>query len=74
VQKQVLALLNDLQKKHNISYIFITHDLRVIRAMAHKVIVMRNGEVIEEGRTEQLFEDPKNGYTKTLLEASLFRD
>lgn len=74
VQKQVLALLNDLQKKHNISYIFITHDLRVIRAMAHKVVVMRNGEVIEEGRTEKLFEDPKNGYTKTLLEASLFRD
>lgn len=69
-----MALLNELQKKHNINYIFITHDLRVIRAMAHKVIVMRNGEVIEEGRTEKLFEDPKNGYTKTLLEASLFRD
>lgn len=69
-----MTLLNDLQKKHNISYIFITHDLRVIRAMAHKVIVMRNGEVIEEGSTEKLFEDPKNGYTKTLLEASLFRD
>ena len=74
VQKQVLTLLNRLQKKHNISYLFITHDLRVIRAMAHKVIVMKDGEVIEEGLTETLFENPENNYTKTLLQASLFRD
>ena len=74
VQKQVLALLNNLQKKHNISYLFITHDLKVIRAMAHKVIVMRNGKVIEEGVTEKLFEEPKESYTKTLLQASLFRE
>lgn len=74
VQKQVLELLNNLQQKHNISYLFITHDLRVIRAMAHKVIVMRNGEVVEEGLTETLFEEPKDSYTRTLLQASLFRD
>lgn len=74
VQKQVLTLLSELQKKHNISYLFITHDLRVIRAMAHKVIVMRNGKVIEEGYTEELFEQPKDEYTKALLQASLFRD
>lgn len=74
VQKQVLELLNSLQQKHNISYLFITHDLRVIRAMAHKVIVMRNGQVVEEGLTETLFEEPKDSYTKTLLQASLFRD
>lgn len=74
VQKQVLALLNQLQQKHNISYLFITHDLRVIRAMAHKVIVMRDGEVIEEGLTETLFKQPKANYTKTLLQASLFRE
>lgn len=74
VQKQVLELLNNLQQKHNISYLFITHDLRVIRAMAHKVIVMRNGEVVEEGLTEILFKNPKEQYTKTLLQASLFRD
>lgn len=74
VQKQVLALLNNLQKKHNISYLFITHDLKVIRAMAHKVIVMRNGKVVEEGTTEKLFEEPKESYTKTLLQASLFRE
>lgn len=74
VQKQVLSLLSQLQQKHNLSYLFITHDLRVIRAMAHKVIVMRNGEVIEDGFTETLFNEPKNTYTKTLLQASLFRD
>lgn len=74
VQKQVLTLLRELQQKHNISYLFITHDLRVIRAMAHKVIVMKDGEVVEEGLTETLFENPKNNYTKTLLQASLFRD
>lgn len=74
VQKQVLTLLSQLQKKHNISYLFITHDLRVIRAMAHKVIVMRDGEVIEDGLTETLFTEPKASYTKTLLHASLFRD
>jgi len=74
VQKQVLTLLNRLQQNHNISYLFITHDLRVIRAMAHKVIVMKDGEVVEEGLTETLFENPENNYTKTLLQASLFRD
>jgi microcin C transport system ATP-binding protein len=73
VQKQVLELLNNLQQKHNISYLFITHDLRVIRAMAHKVIVMKDGGVVEEGLTETLFENPENNYTKTLLQASLFR-
>lgn len=74
VQKQVLTLLRELQEKHNISYLFITHDLRVIRAMAHKVIVMRNGKVIEAGNTEALFNQPKDDYTRTLLEASLFRE
>ncbi|MDH5661161.1 MAG: ABC transporter ATP-binding protein [Gammaproteobacteria bacterium] len=74
VQKQVLSLLKQLQENHNISYLFITHDLRVIRAMAHKVIVMRHGKVIEEGDTEKIFEHPTNEYTKTLLQASLFRD
>ena len=72
VQKQVLTLLDELQRKHNISYLFITHDLRVIRAMAHKVIVMRNGKVVEKGSTERLFEEPEDEYTKTLLQASLF--
>ncbi len=74
VQKQVLSLLRQLQLKHNLSYLFITHDLKVIRAIAHNVIVMRNGEVVETGLTETLFNAPENAYTKSLLQASLFRN
>lgn len=72
VQKQVLELLRGLQRKRNMSYLFITHDLKVIRAMAHRIIVMRGGRVIEMGDTETLFESPQQDYTKTLLHASLF--
>ena len=74
VQKQVLGLLRELQIRHNISYLFISHDLRVIRAVSHRVIVMRNGEVVEQGRTEELFADPQHEYTRLLLNAALYRD
>ena len=72
IQKQVLELLRRLQKSHGISYLFITHDLKVIRAIAHRIIVMRAGQVIEAGETESLFRMPKEKYTKKLLQASLF--
>ena len=71
VQKQVLELLRSLQRKHGLSYLFITHDLRVVRAMAHRVLVMRGGSVVEAGETEQLFVAPHHEYTRTLLHASL---
>jgi len=71
VQKQVLELLRRLQQKHGMSYIFITHDLRVIRAMAHRMIVMQNGRIVEAGETEALFSAPKQDYTRMLLRASL---
>ncbi|MEN6587231.1 MAG: ABC transporter ATP-binding protein, partial [Sulfuricella sp.] len=71
VQKQVLELLRRLQQKHGISYLFITHDLRVIRAMAHRMVVMQNGRVVEAGETEALFAEPKQDYTRMLLRASL---
>ncbi len=71
VQKQVLELLLSLQVKHGISYLFITHDLKVIRAMAHRVLVMRGGSVVESGETEQLFMSPQHEYTQSLLQASL---
>lgn len=71
VQKQVLELLAQLQKKHNMSYLFISHDLKVIRAMSHRIIVMRNGNFVEQGETEQLFNQPQHPYTQTLLHASL---
>ncbi len=71
VQKQVLDLLRGLQQRHGMSYLFITHDLRVIRAMAHRMIVMQSGKVVEAGETEALFEAPQQEYTRALLRASL---
>lgn len=72
VQKQVLKLLKKLQDKHCISFLFISHDLKVIRAMSNRVIVMRQGQFIEQGETETIFNQPKHSYTKSLLHASLF--
>jgi len=72
VQKQVLELLKNLQKKHDISYLFISHDLKVIRAMSHRIVVMQNGKFVEQGETEALFTNPHHAYTKTLLHASLY--
>jgi microcin C transport system ATP-binding protein len=74
VQKQVLGLLRDLQKRHGMSYLFITHDLKVIRSVAHRVLVMKEGRVVEQGATEKLFTTPEHPYTETLLQAALFRE
>lgn len=71
IQKQILELLNDIQKKQGISYIFISHDMNVIKAVSDRVIVMRNGEIIETGTTEDIFNNPKNDYTKKLIQANL---
>ncbi len=73
VQKQVLDLLRELQHRHGMSYIFISHDLAVIRAMAHRIVVMRQGRIVEEGDTETLFNAPREAYTQQLLRASLLR-
>ena len=69
VQQQVLELLLALQKRYGLSYVFITHDLAVIRAMAHQVIVMKDGRVVERGETLALFAAPREDYTRTLLSA-----
>jgi microcin C transport system ATP-binding protein len=69
VQRQVLELLVSLQKRHGLSYLLITHDLAVIRAMAHRVLVMKDGEVVEYGPVEQIFAAPADPYTRTLLAA-----
>ena len=71
VQKQVLELLVKLQKAHNLSYIFISHDLKVIRAISHRVMVMKDGQVVEEGETEMLFNQASHVYTQNLLQAAL---
>ncbi|MDR5750409.1 MULTISPECIES: dipeptide ABC transporter ATP-binding protein [unclassified Caballeronia] len=71
IQMQVLKLLADLQKKYNLGYVFISHDLEVIGAMAHRVAVMQNGFVVESGDVEQIFSTPLHDYTRKLLKASL---
>jgi microcin C transport system ATP-binding protein len=72
VQKQVLGLLAELQRKYGIAYVFISHDLAVIRAMAHRVIVMKDGKVVESGVTETVLSNPTQPYTKRLLAASTY--
>ncbi|HWK13085.1 MAG TPA: ABC transporter ATP-binding protein [Rhizobiaceae bacterium] len=70
VQAQVVDLLRDLQHKHNLAYLFISHDLKVVRALANEVIVMRNGKVVEAGPAEQIFETPQTDYTRALIAAA----
>ncbi|MFH4398728.1 ABC transporter ATP-binding protein [Vibrio diabolicus] len=70
VQLTVIELLKDLQKKHNIGYLFISHDLSVVKALSDRVLVMQKGEVMEQGTAENIFQNPKNDYTKKLIDAS----
>ena len=70
VQVQIVELLRELQKKYGLAYLFISHDLKVIRAMSHKVIVMKQGDVVEQGTAEDLFENPQTEYTRQLLQAT----
>jgi microcin C transport system ATP-binding protein len=70
VQVQIVDLLRDLQRKYDLAYLFISHDLKVVRAMSHKVIVMKQGDVVEFGTAQEIFEAPKTDYTRTLLEAA----
>ena len=70
VQAQVVDLLRDLQKKHDLAYLFISHDLRVVRALANEVIVMRNGRIVEAGTSDEIFDRPKTDYTKALIAAA----
>jgi microcin C transport system ATP-binding protein len=72
VQQQVLSLLADLQKKYGIAYIFISHDLAVIRAMAHRVLVMKDGKIVESGATEVVLSQPAQAYTQRLLAAAVY--
>lgn len=70
VQAQIVDLLHDLQARHGLAYLFISHDLRVVRAMSDEVMVMKDGKVVETGTAEQIFEAPKTDYTKALIAAA----
>jgi len=70
VQTQIVDLLRDLQRRYDLGYIFISHDLKVVRAMAHKLIVMREGEVVESGPAETVFEAPETDYARALIAAA----
>ena len=70
VQAQIVDLLRELQKKRDLAYLFISHDLRVVRALCNHIIVMRNGKVVEEGAATEIFEHPQQDYTKALLAAA----
>ncbi|MFZ4806996.1 MAG: ABC transporter ATP-binding protein [Hyphomicrobiaceae bacterium] len=70
VQAQIVDLLRDLQRKRGLAYLFISHDLKVVRALSNYVMVMRNGRVVEEGPSARIFDDPRDAYTKALLAAA----
>jgi len=70
VQAQVVDLLRDLQQRHNLSYLFISHDLKVVRALANDVIVMRDGKVVEAGTADAIFDAPTSDYTRALMAAA----
>ncbi len=70
VQAQIVDLLRDLQQRHRLAYLFISHDLKVVRALADEVIVLRNGKVMEQGAAQQIFDDPRTDYTKALMAAA----
>ena len=70
VQVQIVDLLRALQKKYGLAYLFISHDLKVVRAMSHKVMVMKAGDVVESGSAEQIFDAPETEYTRTLVAAT----
>ena len=71
VQVQIVDLLRRLQEKYGLAYLFISHDLNVVRAMSHEVAVMKDGDIVEYGPAQEIFDNPKTAYAKTLLHAAL---
>jgi microcin C transport system ATP-binding protein len=70
VQAQIVELFRELQARHRLAYLFISHDLKVVRALAHDLVVLRRGKVVEAGTADAVFDNPKEAYTKTLMKAA----
>ena len=70
VQAQIVDLLRDLQRRHSLAYLLISHDLKAVRALADDIIVMKNGKVVEAGTAEEIFDRPRTDYTKALMAAA----
>jgi microcin C transport system ATP-binding protein len=70
IQTQIIDLLLTLQKRYNLAYLFISHDLRVVRALSHEIVVIKDGVIVSRGRTEEVFTNPKDPYTKALIKAA----
>jgi microcin C transport system ATP-binding protein len=70
IQSQIVALLRKLQREHDLTYMFISHDLKVVAALASRLVVMRHGKVVEEGAAAELFAAPKTEYTRALFAAA----
>ena len=74
VQSQIIDLLRDMQQQHNLTYLFISHDLAVVRAMSDEILVMKNGKVVERGATEKIVSNPEQAYTRELMAAAFELD
>lgn len=70
VQAQIIELLRELQRKHKLTYMFISHDLKVVRALSNRIVVMRNGVIVEQGSTKEIFDNPQTEYTRALFAAA----
>jgi len=70
VQAQIVDLLRELQARHGLAYLFISHDLRVVRALAHEILVMKDGKIVEAGLTDRVMTQPQHPYTRALMAAA----
>ena len=74
IQAQIVDLLRSLQVKHRIGFLFISHDMKVVRALSHYVLIMKDGRVVEEGACDAVFDRPQDAYTRALMAAALDLD